>query len=220
MIKGVIYNLGDVIINSESLRAEAVDEVLMTHKVKRKNIPAELRTEFLGRRTIDVVDYLKESFKLKQDPKELQNEIDTEYFELAKQKLQLLPGVHESIKRIMNKLWKIALTTTANRKFVDMVLEKFNLVDYFRVILTGEDVQKGVPDSQLYKKAVENLELKSDECVVFEDSAVGIEAAKAAGCYCIAVSNPYIPDQDLTQADLIADSLKEIDAEMVNKLSS
>ena len=148
MIKGVIYNLGDVIINSESLRAEAVDEVLMRHKVKRKNIPAELRTELLGHRTVDAISYIIDAFKLKQDPEELQNEIDTEYFELAKQKLQLLPGVHESLKRIMSKLWKIGLATTANRSFVKMIMEKFNLEDYFRVIITGEDVQKGVPDSE------------------------------------------------------------------------
>jgi beta-phosphoglucomutase-like phosphatase (HAD superfamily) len=69
------------------------------------------------------------------------------------------------------------------------------------------------PDPEGYNKALEqlnyvlNTEIQPNECVVFEDSVAGIEAAKAADMYCIAVTNSY-PAEQLSAADLIITTLE------------
>ncbi len=218
MIKAVIYDLDNLVVNSESLHAQAIDEVLMQYKVKLKDIPADLRNKFIGRRVIDVIDEVIGMFKLKQDKVKLLSEVESIFLHIAHERLQLMPGVHESISRLKKKGLKLALATSATRKYIDLVMTKFNLQSDFDVVVSGEDVERGKPDPETYTKAAQLIGLSPSECVVLEDASNGVTAAKAAGCYCIAVPSPYTPDQDLIQADSIADSLKELDVGILNKL--
>jgi len=77
--------------------------------------------------------------------------------------------------------YKTALVTTASRKNVYDILERFNLMDIFDVILTYDDISKPKPDPEGYLKAMEFFGAKAEECVIFEDSEIGIEAARKAG---------------------------------------
>ena len=58
------------------------------------------------------------------------------------------------------------------------------------------------PDPDLYLTALERLEVSPREAIAFEDSSNGVQAAKAAGLFCVAVPNPLTADLDLSEADL------------------
>lgn len=91
-----------------------------------------------------------------------------------------------------------------------MVLDRFKIKEYFDVIISGDHVKHGKPNPEIYKLTLNELSVKPSEAVVLEDAEVGIESAKGAGCYCIAVANPNTPIQDLSKSDKVINSLNEI----------
>lgn len=76
---------------------------------------------------------------------------------------------------------KAALVTTASKQNTYEILEKFGLVDIFDLILTQDDITKSKPDPEGFIKAMTKYDVKPEECIIFEDSSVGIEAAEKTG---------------------------------------
>jgi beta-phosphoglucomutase len=77
--------------------------------------------------------------------------------------------------------YKTALVTTASRQNTFDILEKFDLVEVFDLILTHDDVDKSKPNPEGYIKAMSFFNAAPKECLIFEDSDVGIQAAEATG---------------------------------------
>jgi beta-phosphoglucomutase-like phosphatase (HAD superfamily) len=72
-------------------------------------------------------------------------------------------------------------------------------------------VSVGKPDPESYLLTARKLDVEPHDCVVFEDSEVGVVAAKAAGMYCVAIRNPRARiRQNLGAADLILDSFEQM----------
>ena len=76
---------------------------------------------------------------------------------------------------------KAALVTTASKQNTFDILDEFHIVDLFDLILTHEDIIKPKPDPEGFFKAMQVFNSKPTECVIFEDSDVGIEAAQKTG---------------------------------------
>ena len=72
---------------------------------------------------------------------------------------------------------------------------KANLDDYFTCIYTREDAENMKPDPEIYLKAVSELRVKKEECLVFEDSLIGIEAPKAADLFTVSVYDEHSDNQ-------------------------
>lgn len=83
---------------------------------------------------------------------------------------------------------KTAIASTARKENLHNALNSLNLAGLFDVILTGEDVKSGKPDPEIYTKTMDLLKVTPAEVLIFEDSEVGIEAAKASGARCIPVT--------------------------------
>ena len=69
-----------------------------------------------------------------------------------------------------------------------MLLQHFNIDSIFNVMIFGEQVKKGKPDPECYIKCFDLLDVKNNQCLIFEDSKVGIQSAKNAGADVICVN--------------------------------
>lgn len=76
---------------------------------------------------------------------------------------------------------KAVLVTTASKKNTFEILNEFGIVDIFDLILTHEDIAKSKPDPEGFLKAMEKYSVEPKDCMIFEDSSVGIEAAEKTG---------------------------------------
>ena len=85
------------------------------------------------------------------------------------------------------------------------------------VYIKGDDVTKKKPDPQLFLLAAEGMGIEPANCVVIEDAPNGVQAAKAAGAKCIAVTNSTDAAK-LSEADLVCDSLEQIDLQTIIEL--
>jgi beta-phosphoglucomutase len=93
---------------------------------------------------------------------------------------------------------------------VKSILERIDLVDAFDVIVGGDDVAAGKPAPEAFLKAASALNLRVDECIVFEDAAVGVQAARRGGFFCVGLHR-YGDIARLAGADLIVDDLDQLD---------
>ena len=75
----------------------------------------------------------------------------------------------------------IALVTTASRKNTTDILDKFGVLTVFDIIITQEDVKNTKPNPECFMLAIEKANVSTSDTIIFEDSDVGIEAARLSG---------------------------------------
>ena len=85
------------------------------------------------------------------------------------------------------------------------------------IYVTGSEVKNKKPHPELFLLAAERMGIRPANCVVIEDAPNGIQAAKAAGAKCIAVTNTTSA-ADLAEADLVCHSLEQIDLDVIHEL--
>ena len=123
---------------------------------------------------------------------------EVEYRRLARDRgVVALPGAAEWLDRLHAAGWKQAIASSAPRLNVEVVLEALNLTHVFDAVASAEDVNVGKPDPQVFLKAAEKLRVPPSRCIVVEDAAAGIEAARRAGMRSIGVSRAAVLDADL-----------------------
>jgi len=124
--------------------------------------------------------------------------------------LTLLPGVEKTVRELHARGLRLAVTSSAVGDSIDEILRRLGVRDLFEVIVDGSDVARGKPDPEAYLVTAAKLGVAPAECVVFEDSRVGVLAAKAAGMTCIAVRHRGAHEwQDLSAADQVLSSFDD-----------
>jgi HAD superfamily hydrolase (TIGR01509 family) len=121
------------------------------------------------------------------------------------------PGVIELMDHIAeNGMQETALATSALPKEVETVLGKsgLGLKGRFRFIAHGADIVKTKPDPEIYLLLSRRSGIPPAECLVLEDSGVGVKAAANARMPCIAFPNAFTLSHDFSAADCAVDSLR------------
>ncbi|XVE54552.1 hypothetical protein DITRI_Ditri03aG0090700 [Diplodiscus trichospermus] len=123
--------------------------------------------------------------------------------------LPLRPGVAKLIDQALEKGVKVAVCSTSNEKAVSAVVscllgpERAEKIKIF----AGDVVPRKKPDPAIYTLAANTLGVDPSSCVVVEDSAIGLAAAKAAGMTCIVTKSGYTADEDFLNADAVFDCI-------------
>lgn len=122
-------------------------------------------------------------------------------------KIGLVDGVLNFLKSLDGK---VALVTGSPLDYARAVLKQNKVIDYFDVLISGQDLAHNKPHPEPYLHAVSKLSVDKNDCVVFEDSENGIASAKAAGFFCYALTSKFGKYQDLSRADKIIDCFKDV----------
>src|SRR5687767_13476821 len=140
---------------------------------------------------------------------------EAEYRRLAVERgLTPLPGGADWIRRLHARGWKQAIASSAPRENVAVMLRALGISHELDAIVGAEDVTAGKPDPQVFLAAAASLGLRPAQCVVVEDAAVGVEAARRAGMKSIGVSRTPL------SADLAVGSLTELPDDAFERLLS
>jgi HAD superfamily hydrolase (TIGR01509 family) len=213
MIKGVLFDMDGVLVDSESYICSAA--ILMFKELGAEVSPEDFKP-FTGMGENRYIGGVAEKNGIKVDIEKVKARTYEIYEKLVEGKLSPLPGSHEFIARCRKKDLKMALATSADRIKMEVNLREIGLsADTFSSIITGLDVEKKKPYPDIYQKAAENIGLEPEECLVVEDAVSGIKAAKAAGCRCLAVTTSF-EASELYEADWICRSLIEVPDEVLN----
>ena len=169
--------------------------------------------QYMGRTSVDIFsDVLKKEHRTDVSVQEIVNYKHAHYLELAVGgALEAIPGSLELIARLRAAGVPLALATSSWRRVVDAILVQFDLTEAFASVISGSELPKSKPDPAIYRLSAEALDVSPCDCVVLEDTAAGVAAAKGAGMYCIGFRSPHSGVQDLSRADEIVDDLATID---------
>jgi HAD superfamily hydrolase (TIGR01509 family) len=134
------------------------------------------------------------------------------YLSHALQDMQLVPGAYDFLKKLeKNQKYRYALTTSGRKVQQKKILAKFNLTDFFQIMVMADDVRNGKPHPEPYAVTVRKLNERPGECLVIEDSDNGIISAKAAGCQTCGITTTFAKDRlKKAGADIIVFSFLEL----------
>ena len=218
---GLIFDVDGVIADTEAVNARAsirvFEDLFGVKGVKREDFEAGL-----GR---GAVEYVKAAarvhgIELTENQIEKATQLRQQYFLniLSQEPLPPFPGVQELIEQATKREdFKVAIATSSTPEKSRAVLESAKIPFKNMVYITGSDVKNKKPDPELFLLAAERMGIEPATCVVIEDAPNGVQAAKAAGARCIAVTNSTDAAK-LSAADLVCDSLEEIDLHTVTEL--
>ena len=122
---------------------------------------------------------------------------------------EILPGVTRFLDELKIKNIRIALGSAS--KNAVLTLEKVNLLDYFEVIIDGTKTTRSKPDPQVFQLGAQGLGIAPENCIVFEDAAKGVIAARKAGMYAIGIGNA----DDLAHAHAVIPSFEHVNFEKI-----
>ncbi len=209
-----IFDFDETIIDLERQHTRAYERLSAAMGSRYADMPESFRTGS-GRRIIDDVRDMRAFFGWDRPLDDLLAERQRVFDEeiAGAGDLELMPGAAPLIRALHDLGLALAITSSAVRSSIETILDLFGLLHMFDVIVDGSEVQRGKPDPQAYLVTSGRLGVDPESCVVFEDSNVGVRAARAAGMYCVAVRNPRaLTRQDLTAADLVVASFGEVDS--------
>lgn len=214
MIKAVIFDMNGVIVDDEPVHEKAFQEILKNYGVDLTS--ADYEKLCLGKTDRDGFIGVIRKFSLAENLlEELLEQKSKKYLELASGNAKPFPGVIDLIKRL-NEKYSLALASGAIRSEIDMTLELFEIEKYFPVVVSGEEVAVGKPNPEHYILTAQRLKLNPEECLVIEDSKSGVQAAKAAGMKCIAITTSHKRDE-LAFADRVVDNFSEITVDSIDR---
>ena len=127
---------------------------------------------------------------------------------------EILPDVEKTLDFLTSKHQNIALGSAS--KNAKPILEKVNLLNKFQVIVDGNEVTKAKPDPEVFLKGAEALNSSTKDCIVFEDSVSGVEAANRAGMTSIGIGSKNV----LGHAAFVFNNFTEISEDFLNDLIS
>ena len=212
MIKGVLFDMDGVLVDSEPFIAKAA---IMMFEELGVHAKTEDFHPFIGTGENRYIGGVAEKYNLKVDIQVVKARTYEIFGEIARKNLFALPGAAEFISRCTDKGLKLALATSADRVKMEVNLTEIGLPpETFNSIITGEDVLNKKPFPDIYIKAATSMGLRPQECLVVEDAVSGIKSGKSAGCKCLAVTTSFDAEA-LSEADWIYSSLLEVPDEVL-----
>jgi len=134
--------------------------------------------------------------------------------EIARGEVTLLPGMEHFLKQVAEAKIPHIIASSTPTANLELLVSSTALGKYFTEYLSAENVAHGKPAPDIFIAAANHLGFKPDSCVVFEDAPAGLQAAKAAGCFAVALATTHHPNQ-LSLYDLIYPSARELDLQEI-----
>ena len=216
MIEAIIFDMDGILVDSEPVWNEARVQLA---KSLGKTWTSHDHEAVMGVSTSEWVDYMMQRLEPAMTPKELEEEIVKNMAALYEKQIPFMPHAVETVNLAKN-LCPIGLASGSVRKLIDTVTQSPELRDKFEVILSADQVARGKPHPDVYLKTAELMNVDPKHCICIEDSGNGVLAGKAAGMRVIAVPDERFPPVrgKLEQADIILNSLSEIDTDLLTLL--
>ncbi|MCD4830902.1 MAG: HAD family phosphatase [Anaerohalosphaeraceae bacterium] len=218
MLKAVIFDFDGVISDSELLHWQGFNEILARFDIKLSK--QDYYDNYLGFTDSELLEKVMARGGVDFDKAMIEELVDEKadvFSALVKNSNHIINGVREFLAELSGSNIPMAICSGASSADIDVMLSGSELGDYFRFIVSADDVIKGKPEPDGYLLALQKLNelqqgsVSAGQCVVIEDSHWGIEAGKKAGMRVLAVTNSYVTSE-LKAADKTVESLGDLKA--------
>jgi beta-phosphoglucomutase family hydrolase len=174
--RGAIFDCDGTLADTMPLHYRAWVEALAARNAE---ISEKLFYDLGGVPTADIVRILNNRFGYGLDVDETADAKEAAYEALLPMAAPVSRVV--ALVRDYHGRYPLAVASGGIRRLVDMTVGALGLTQHFHAVCTAEDVERGKPEPDLFLLAAAQLGVAPEECVVFEDSELGLEAARRAG---------------------------------------
>jgi beta-phosphoglucomutase family hydrolase len=187
-MKGVIFDMDGTMVDNMMTHHRAWQSILAgvgleltLEEVKREihGINEEIIARLFGDRFTE------------EEIKRIAYEKEAAYRRIFLPELKLVDGLPDLLETLYQANIPMAIGTAAPPENVDFVLDNLNLRQYFKSVLHAGHVSKGKPDPEIFIKAANGMGLDAPDCLIFEDSPTGAEAANRAGSPAIILTTTH-----------------------------
>ena len=201
---GVIFDMDGVLVDSEEFICTAA--CMMFDELGLKVQAADFLA-FVGTGENRYLGGVAEKYGFALEIEKAKKRTYDIYLQIIKGHLKPLAGVYEFIDKCLKAGKLLAIASSADRRKVEGNIAEIGLKkEFFKTIVTGEDVVNKKPDPEIFLLAAKRLGLNPKDCLVIEDAVSGVAAAKSAGAKCLALTTSFNQEQ-LKAADFFAANL-------------
>ena len=214
----VIWDVDGTLVDTADLHFAAW--VRLARELNKPFTRADFAATF-GRRNREIIGTLFGTTYTAQEIDALGVRKEEYYKAAARQGVDLLPGVRKLLEDLHAAGFKQAIGSSAPRGNIDLILNLTGTQQFFDAVVSEADTQRGKPDPQVFLVAADKLHVPPANCLVMEDAVAGVQAAKAGGMKCIAVTFVgHHPEQLLKEAgaDLIVKNLEQVSVPMLRQI--
>jgi beta-phosphoglucomutase family hydrolase len=148
---------------------------------------------------------------------DLSEEKEALFRDIYRDHVELTGGLQAFLDELKNAGIPIALASNAPISNIDFILDATNTRSYFSAVVDATQVTKGKPDPQIYLRAAELLNVEPANCIVMEDSTVGVEAGQKAAMKVVAITTTHSAEE-LSHTDLVINDFTELGIDILKNL--
>lgn len=205
-IQAVAFDFDGLMFNTEDVFHLTGTELL---RRRGKIATPELFHAMMGRRSHEAIQVMIDQMQLEETIEELSLESEQIFEAFLEHHLAPMPGLFELLETIETRGIPKAVATSSSRSYLTRMLSKFQLLDRFDHLLSGDDVVHGKPHPEIYLTAARKLQVRPEQMLVMEDSENGTRAAVAAGAYVVSVPHDHSRHHNFNGAQGIAMTLND-----------
>ncbi|MGB8643762.1 MAG: HAD family phosphatase [Anaerolineae bacterium] len=208
----VIFDLDGLMCDTEPLYQRATNIVIQAAGADHEFQAEEYGRLMTGRSVLLNSEAMRERFALEASAQDLADAILAVFNVLISDanNIEPMPGLEKLLEFLTGQHIKLAVASGSQPEHVDKMLRALNLIHTFPVIAGSDASVKRKPAPDIYLHALQRLGASAGESLAIEDSLSGVRAARAAGIFVIAVKNDFTRTHDLSEADLVLQSLFEV----------
>jgi HAD superfamily hydrolase (TIGR01509 family) len=211
MIRALIFDFDGLILDTEVPEFHAWQEIFQRHDCE---LPLEIWARCIGTSSeaFDPYAYLESLRGCGVDRQAMRAQWRHRRDELLAPQVAM-PGIEAYLEDAARLGLQLGVASSSSRAWVTGHLERLGLLTHFATIQCADDVQATKPNPASYQAAVQALKVSPAQAIALEDSLHGIQAAKHAGLWCVAVPNALTRHLRLDQADIQLASLADMPLE-------
>lgn len=210
---GVIFDMDGVLVDSYQAHFSAWQRMLPNHGLR---MTEEQFASTFGQTNAEIFASLYPNLNPHEYPN-LSEEKEAAYREIISVDFPEMDGAAELLDALNTAGAKLAIGSSGPSENVRAVLNVLPGGEYIKATTDTNDITRSKPDPEVFLKAARKIGLPPGSCAVIEDAPAGVKAGKAAGCAVVAITGTA-SRQDLSEADLIVDSLRELTPDNLKSL--
>lgn len=213
-----IFDMDGTMIDNMGLHVDIWIDVLAKHNIPMT--PERFHREASGKRNPEIFRLFLDAHLTDAQIEQLAEEKEAAYRELYRPHLKPVTGLIPFLEEAQRHNIQLAVATSAYLPNVDFVLDGLRIRHFFEAIVTAEDVVNSKPAPDCFLLAAQKLGRQPAECVVFEDSVTGIEAAKRAGMATAVITTTLSPTELPDSANIICHTptFEEVEIDILTPL--
>jgi len=188
MLKAIIFDLDGTLVDSLPYHHESWRIFFKNNNIKENDF-SEIIKEYKGGGTLELMTSVFGDMYTRGELKKMSDDKEVIFRDIYKSKVYPIEGLNKFLDNLKENNILLSIGSNAIRKNVLMTIEELGITNYFSSIICGDEVSRGKPDPEMYLKTLSNLKVSKNECIIFEDSIEGIEAARNADIKVVGVTS-------------------------------